>query len=61
MLQAILAKTIIKQVMKAIEKADDKKIARTLHERIKKLEKLTHAPRDFVTCDCCKKKLKQKK
>ena len=61
MLQAILAKTIINQVMKAIEKADDKKIARTLHERIKKLEETAHAPRNFVTCDCCKKKLKQKK
>ena len=61
MLQGILVKTVINQVMKAIEKADDKRIARTLHERIKKLEKLAHKPRDFVTCNCCKKKLKQKK
>ena len=59
MLQGILVKTVITQVMKAIEKADDKKIARSLHERIKKLEKLAHEPRDFVTCDCCKKKLKE--
>ena len=60
MLQGILVKTVITQVMKAIEKADDKKIARSLHERIKKLEELAHEPRDFVTCDCCKKKLKNK-
>ena len=51
---------IIKQVMKAVEKADDKKIARSLHDRIEKLEKLAHEPKDFVTCNCCKKKLKEK-
>ena len=46
--------------MKAIEKADDKKIASNHEKRIKKLEKLAHQPRDFVTCDCCKKKMKEK-
>ena len=60
MLQGLIIKTIIKQVMKAIEKADDKRIASNHEKRIKKLEKLSHPQRDFVTCDCCKKKLKQK-
>jgi hypothetical protein len=60
MIQGVLAKVIIKQVMKAIEKADDKKIARSLHDRIEKLEKIAHKAKDFVTCDCCKKKLKEK-
>jgi hypothetical protein len=39
MLQAIIAKTILKQVMKAIEKASDKRIARTHDKRITDLEK----------------------
>jgi len=29
--------------------------------RLAKLELSSHPQRDFVTCDCCKKKLKQKK
>ena len=29
--------------------------------RLDKLEKYSHPIRDFVTCDCCKKKLKQQK
>ena len=60
MVKGMVLKMIIKQVMKAVEKADDKKIARSLHDRIEKLEKLAHEPKDFVTCDCCKKKLKEK-
>ena len=60
MIQGIVVKVLIKQIMKAIEKADDKKIASNHEKRIKKLEKLAHQPRDFVTCDCCKKKMKEK-
>ena len=58
--QKMLINLIIKQVMKAIEKASDKRIASDHEKRIKKLEKLSHPQKDFVTCDCCKKKLKQK-
>jgi hypothetical protein len=61
MIQALVLKGIIGAVMKAIEKAPDKKIARDHEKRIKKLEKQAHNPRDFVTCNCCKKKLKEKK
>ncbi len=39
MLQAIVIKTIIRQVMKHIEKASDKRIARTHDARISVLEK----------------------
>lgn len=61
MIQGILLKGIISAVIKAIEKAPDKKIAKNHEKRIVKLEKQAHAPRDFVTCNCCKKKLKEKK
>ena len=30
-----------------------------IRERIKNLEKNSHPIRDFVTCNCCKKKLEQ--
>ena len=57
MLQGILIKTVINQVMKAIEKADDKKIARSLHDRITKLEKMAHPQAEFVCTECgCKAK-----
>jgi hypothetical protein len=61
MIQGLVLKAIIGAVMKAIEKAPDKKIAKNHEKRIKKLEKQAHEPRDFVTCNCCKKKLKEKK
>lgn len=44
MLQAIVIKTIIRQVMKHIEKASDKRIARTHDKRIEELEKNSHPP-----------------
>lgn len=44
MLQALLVKTIINQVMKAVEKASDKRIARTHDKRIGELEKNSHPP-----------------
>ena len=61
MIPGMIAKVVIKQVIKAIQKMDDKKLASNHEKRIKKLEKLAHKPRDFVTCDCCKKKLNKKK
>ena len=74
MIQAVIAKKIIKIVLKRIlEKSEIRKMRKYVEEdneldiavkdltkRIKKLEKLSHPVRDFVTCDCCKKKLKQK-
>ena len=61
MLQGLIIKTIIKQVMKAIEKADDKRIARTHHKRLKKLEKIAHEPSDWVCLECgCKAKKLEK-
>ena len=62
MLQGILIKTVINQVMKAVEKADDKKIARSLHDRITKLEKMAHPQAEFVCTECgCKAKRKPNK
>ena len=59
MLQAMLMKTVINQVMKAIEKASDKRIASDHEKRIKKLEKVAHPVADFVCTDCgCKAKRK---
>jgi len=37
----------------------DKKTKR-LDRRIKMLEKLSHAPREFVVCEKCKKQIKEK-
>ena len=57
MIQALIIKTVIGKVMEAIEKADDKRIARGHHKRIKALEKLAHEPCDWVCLECgCKAK-----
>ena len=32
---------------------------RTLRSKLAQLEKLVHPEREFVTCNCCKRKLKQ--
>ena len=53
MIQGMLAKLIINQVMKAIEKADDKRIASNHERRIKKLEKNSHPPQEFICCRKC--------
>lgn len=61
MIQAILIKAIIGKVMDAIEKADDKRIARSHHKRIKALEKISHEPSDWVCLQCgCKAKKLEK-
>tara|TARA_R110002020_G_scaffold286911_2_gene502354 strand:- start:325 stop:525 length:201 start_codon:yes stop_codon:yes gene_type:complete len=62
MLQGMLVKVVIKQVMKAIEKASDKQIASDHEKRINKLEKLAHPQADFVCTDCgCNAKRKVNK
>ena len=53
MIQGMLVKLIINQVMKAIEKADDKRIASNHERRIKKLEKNSHPPQEFICCRKC--------
>ena len=55
MLQAMLVKVVIKQVMKAVEKMSDKQLASDHEKRIKKLEKDSHPKRKLKGCDCCKK------
>lgn len=57
MIPAMLMKVIIGQVMKAIEKASDKRIASNHEKRIKLLEKHSHRQADFICMDCgCKAK-----
>ena len=52
MIQAFVVKVFIKQIMKAIEKADDKRIASNHDKRISKLEKDSHPVTDFVCTEC---------
>ncbi|QDP53437.1 MAG: hypothetical protein GOVbin4296_47 [Prokaryotic dsDNA virus sp.] len=64
MIQALIIKTVIGKVMEAIEKADDKRIARSHDKRIKALEKIAHKPSDWVCLECgckAKKSVKVKK
>jgi len=57
--QKMLLKVVVNQVMKAIEKASDKRIASDHEKRIKELEKIAHPVADFVCTDCgCKAKRK---
>ena len=55
MLQGLVLKGIISAVIKAIEKAPDKKIAKNHEKRIKALEKNSHPKKDLI-CQCCKNK-----
>ena len=56
MIQALVLKGIIQAVLKAIEKAPDKKIASNHEKRIVKLEKYSHPKKEFK-CRCiCQKK-----
>ena len=62
MIQGLIVKVLIKQIMKAIEKADDKRIASNHEKRIKRLEKNSHPVADFICTDCgCKTKRVRKK
>ena len=44
MIQSLVVKLLFKQIMKAIEKTSDKRIASGHHKRIKALEKNSHPP-----------------
>ena len=56
----ILAGFISKAIIRVIEKADDRRIARSFHKRIKKLEKDSHPRADWVCLECgCNAKIKE--
>ena len=55
MIQGLIVKFLFKKIMDAIEKADDKRIARSHHKRLKALEKISHPKTDWVCLECgCK-------
>ena len=37
------------------------KIMSSIADRVSKLEAMAHAPRDFVSCEDCKQKIREKK
>ena len=51
--QKMLINLVLKQVMKAIEKASDKRIASSHDKRIKKLEENSHPSQEYVCCKKC--------
>ena len=56
----ILAAMLSKVVISIIEKADDKRIARSFHKRLKVLEKDAHPRSDWVCLECgCNAKKKE--
>ena len=62
MIQGLVVKVLIKQIMKAIEKADDNRIAKSHDKRLKALEKDSHPQADWVCmkCGCNAKKVNKK-
>tara|TARA_R100001594_G_scaffold13276_4_gene28730 strand:- start:568 stop:762 length:195 start_codon:yes stop_codon:yes gene_type:complete len=53
----MIAGIVAKIVIDIIEKADDKRIARSFHKRLKALEKDSHPRADWICMDCgCKAK-----
>ena len=60
MIQGLIVKFLFKKIMQAIEKADDKRIARSHHKRLKALEKIAHPKADWVCLECgCAAKRKE--
>ena len=60
MIQGLIVKFLLKKIMEAIEKADDKRIARSHHKRLKALEKNSHPQADWICLNCgCKAKKKE--
>ena len=60
MIQGLIVKFLLKKIMEAIEKADDKRIARSHHKRLKALEKNSHPQADWICLDCgCKARKKE--
>tara|TARA_R100000808_G_scaffold24947_1_gene59747 strand:- start:24198 stop:24455 length:258 start_codon:yes stop_codon:yes gene_type:complete len=67
MIQGLIVKFLLGKIMEAIEKADDKRIARKHHREIKELKKEvkslkkdSHPVADWVCLECgCKAKRKE--
>ena len=70
MIQQVIIKAILKllkkqfkldKVLKYVEEPNelDNKVD-NLDDRVKLLERTAHEPRDFVICEACKKKVKEK-
>ena len=70
MIQQVIIKAILKllkkqfkldKVLKYVEEPNelDNKVD-NLNDRVKLLERTAHEPRDFVICEACKKKVKEK-
>tara|TARA_R100000742_G_C4263106_1_gene80952 strand:+ start:65 stop:289 length:225 start_codon:yes stop_codon:yes gene_type:complete len=59
MIQAAIVKWLFNQILKMIEKADDKRIAKSFDKRLKILEKDSHPKADWVclSCGCTAKQL----
>ena len=57
----ILTPKVIKATMRYVfeENELDQQMG-SVRARLDKLEGVAHPKKDFVTCECCKKKLKQK-
>ena len=53
MIQGLIVKFLFKKIMEAIEKADDKRIARSHDKRLKKLEKDSHPAQEYICCRKC--------
>ena len=57
----ILTPKVLKAIMAYVfEKNELDEQMGSVRARLDKLEGVAHPARDFVTCECCKKKLKQK-
>jgi len=60
-IKQIMKKSEMRKLRKYVEEDNELDIVSKDHEkRIKALENMAHKPKDFVTCNCCKRKLKQK-
>ena len=55
----ILTPKVLNKIMSYVFEENELDIKLEVHEnRLKRLEKIAHAPRDFIVCDSCKKKVK---
>ena len=61
MIAGIIVNILSKKIFEAIEKADDKRIARSHDKRITILEKNSHPQSDWICLECgCNAKRKEK-
>tara|TARA_R100000234_G_C4998229_1_gene179040 strand:+ start:1295 stop:1480 length:186 start_codon:yes stop_codon:yes gene_type:complete len=61
MIQGLVAKKIIDSIVKKVMDNRELKKIKNLEKRVKKLEKFSHEPKDFICMSCgCSAKVKQK-